>query len=75
MPKSVVNWTEHHLRYPEKRDALTPEGKIFFWSQREWHPMVQMLWNNETRSDGAGMLTFPNGRKHFYNGLTNQGKK
>jgi hypothetical protein len=66
MPKLVVSWTEYHIRHPEKLE--TPEAKEFFWKQREWHPMVQMLWDNEIRSDGEGILTFPNGSKQLYNG-------
>jgi hypothetical protein len=70
VPKSAVSWTEYHIRYPEKREALTPEALAFFWKQRDWHPMVQMLWNNEIRSTGEGMLIFPNGVKHVYDTLT-----
>jgi hypothetical protein len=75
MPRSVVSWTEYHIRYPDKLESLTPEGRDFFWKQREWHPMVQMLWDNEIRSTGEGVLIFPNGSKHFYDGLTNRSLK
>jgi hypothetical protein len=75
MPKSVVSWVEYHIRYPEKLEALSPEGRELFWKQREWHPMVQMLWNNEIRSTGEGMLIFPNGVKQPYDALTIKDRK
>lgn len=75
MPKSVVSWTEYHIRFPEKLESLSPEGRDLFWKQREWHPLVQMLWNNETRSNGDGLIVFPNGSKCLYEGLTNHNEK
>jgi hypothetical protein len=69
VPRSVVSWTEYHIRFPEKVESLTPAGRDLFWKQRQWHPVVQMLWNSEILSDGEGTITFPNGIKQSYNGI------
>jgi hypothetical protein len=65
-----VSFTEYYLRHPGKLETLHPEKQKIFWDQRHWHPVVRMRWVDAIASNGEGVLTYPDGSKIFYNGLT-----
>jgi hypothetical protein len=65
-----VSFTEYYLRHPGKLADLHPEKQKIFWQQRHWHPVVRMRWVDEITSNGEGVLTYADGTKIFYNGLT-----
>jgi len=64
--RSLVSFTEYYLRNLDKLEALAPETQRRFWSQREWHPIVQMMWVTLTHSNGEGLITYPDGTRITY---------
>lgn len=67
---SKVSFTEYYLRYPTRLASLSPKNQRLFWEQRKWHPLVRMRWVDETRSNGEGLLTYPDGSIRVYQPLT-----
>jgi len=65
-----AQFSEFYLHHPEKLEDLNPERKKLFWEQRRWHPVVKMRWMAGITSNGEGLITYPDGSKHLYNGMT-----
>jgi hypothetical protein len=63
---SIVSFTEQYLKNLSKLETLSPDRQKFFWEQRHWHPLVQMTWTTLTRSNGEGLITYPDGSKRVY---------
>lgn len=59
--RATVTSVEYYLQRPEKLGELKSEAKKAFWGARSWHPVVKMNWMAGIASDGAGLITFPDG--------------
>lgn len=73
--RNPMCFAEYYLRHKEKIEKLTPQERKFFWDQRSWHPLVKMCWVDETKSDGAGIIVYPDGTTRTYTVLYQLDKK
>lgn len=61
-----VCFAEYYLHHMERLPKISPAERRFFWEQRHWHPVVKMRWNAETKSEGCGVITYPDGTRATY---------
>lgn len=66
MLKNSAHFVEIYLHKPEQLAKLEPYRIKAWWANRTWHPVVQMKWVSETKSNGEGLITYPDGTVQTY---------
>ncbi len=64
--RNSAHYVEVYLHKPESLSKLEPHKIKAWWGNRSWHPVVKMLWDAATYSNGEGLITYPDGTIRTY---------